>query len=174
VGYTLVRNQYRFWIPSLGRVIVSHNFRPRVVTSTPQQGNTVDAQHTEPRAQSSGTPPPFHSPPLTTMQLHARYRSLFYSGPTEPSFLKSSLSPPIPHLSPDLPSAMRGAFPDSSSVLSSAPTYPAPWPADSTGDKAESNHPRSTRHHRPHAMRSSSPRPPACGAANHHSSGEGS
>jgi len=36
VCYAEQRNQYRFWIPSLGRVVVSRDFKARVVTSAPE------------------------------------------------------------------------------------------------------------------------------------------
>jgi len=123
VGYGEQRNQYRFSIPSLGRVVISHDFKPRVITSVPEiiTIETTGEQQTQVQSATDMTDSraarsevPWHQ--ATMVELRNRYPNLFESAVPEESSVESvkppSISTPPPGTFPTSPpvSPNRGAI----------------------------------------------------------------
>jgi len=111
VGYGEQRNHYRFWIPSLHRVVISRDFKARVVTSVPNV-MTVDTSSPEPLAMAPATqdisstspsPSAVTWTPASMAEIHDNYPNLFESSPPEPSSLESATPPSIVLSAPDSP-----------------------------------------------------------------------
>ena len=103
VGYGEQRNQYRFWIPSPHRVVISRDFKSRVVTSVPEV-IAVDTSSPEPstiprvvKDSSASDPSPntVSWVPASMAEIRDRYPNLFKSTLPEPSSLESATPPTI-------------------------------------------------------------------------------
>jgi len=98
VGYAEQRNQYRFWIPSLGRVVVSHDFKARVVTSAPDvisietapvESPSMSPATCDPKATDSSCRPDAWQP-TSFAEIRDHYPNLFESTVPEPSSYESA------------------------------------------------------------------------------------
>ena len=105
VGYGEQRNQYRFWIPSLHRVVISRDFKTRVVTSVPEV-ITIDTTSESPEPSTIQTPAKNTSSsnsspstvtwvPASITEIRDRDSNLFESTLPEPSSLESATPPTI-------------------------------------------------------------------------------
>ena len=98
VGYGEHRNHYRFWIPSHSRVVISRDFKARIVTSAPEV-ITIDNSSPDSIPASSSTKPAqiplasqtdSSSHPFSIAEIHAQYPDLFNSTSPESSSLESA------------------------------------------------------------------------------------
>ena len=103
VGYAEQRNQYRFWIPSLGRVVVCREFNARVVTSAPEV-ISIETAPVESPSMSPATRDPKTTDsscrsdawqPTSFAEIQDRYPNLFESTVPEPSSHESAQPPSI-------------------------------------------------------------------------------
>jgi len=117
VGYGQQRNQYRFWIPSLHGVVISHDLKARVVMP-PSEVIAIDT------LASDGATSTARLVPASLAETHHRYTNLFESAPPETPSLESATSPSF--ISPSAP----GTFP--SSPTESPTLQPATPSASST------------------------------------------
>jgi len=85
VGYDQQRNQYHFGIPSLHRVVISRDFKGRVVMP-PSEVITIDTLAFD------AAPSMARLVPASLAETHDRYPNLFESAPSEPSSLESATS----------------------------------------------------------------------------------
>ena len=89
-GYGQQRNHYRFWIPSLHRVVISRDFKARVVLPPPEE-ITIDDSAVETEAirlaakntATSAAPSTVPRVPASIAEIHDRYPNLFESAAPE-------------------------------------------------------------------------------------------
>ena len=103
VGYAEQRNQYRFWIPSLGRVVGSRDFKARVVTSAPEV-ISIETPPVESPSMSLATRDPKTTDssclsdawqPTLFVEIRDRYPNLFESTVPESSSHEGAQPPSI-------------------------------------------------------------------------------
>jgi len=121
VGYGQQRNQYRFWIPSLHRVVISRDFKGRVVMP-PSEVITIDT------LASDAAPSTARLVPASLAETHDHYPNLFESAPPEPSSLESAtppsfISPSAPGTFPSLPTESPTLQPATPSASSTHETF---------------------------------------------------
>jgi len=101
-GYGQQRNHYRFWIPSLHRVVISRDFKARVVLPPPEE-ITIDDSAVETEAirlaakntATSAAPSTVPRVPASIAEIHDRYPNLVESAALESSSLESATPPSI-------------------------------------------------------------------------------